>query len=460
MASEKVRRNLCILLLSSIAAIVLFISIYLVNICNINRSYYEANNTGDRVALRKFPYPYKAALAVCSDIDGTTTVDEFLEIHKFLNTKEMTGIGRGVGLEIGDSFMMYAPPTCAFSYYSGNPINTQIIEKSIKAGYIDCLHSYGEKVDFTRKDAIKAIKELSKNRCKVDVWVDHATTVDNLGDDRTFGLGDHPGSSAYHSDITLSYGIKFVWLGRLTMIVGQSGPITLATFTGIYDPDYPIYSLVNITKEFAKNILAVFGNKKYAMHKRYDLMRIAKLDDGQKVYEFLRFDNYWKGVATGATSKRLAYVISKRTLDRLKQVGGYMIVYTHLGKNSDCSQVIPKETQIALRDLASEYERGNIYITTTSKLLNYYLNHKYLNWSYEIRADEIIIRIYSVEDPVFGSFVPTIKDLQGITFYVPDKDKARIYISDREIANILRNLPDHSERESITIQGKRGQATF
>jgi len=454
--SKRFRKTLYILLLSFAVIILAFASIYLINIYNIDQSYYQVYNTKDKVALRKFPYPYKAALTISSDIDGTTTKEEFLEIQKFLNTKEETSMGKGVGLEIGNSFVMYAPPTFAFSYFSGNPGNAQIIEKFIRAGYIDFLHSYGEKTDFTRKDAIKAIKELSDNQYKVDVWVDHAKTPDNLGDDRTFGLGDHPESTAYHSDLTLAYGIKFVWLGRVTMVIGQSLPITLKTFSSVYDSRHPVDSLKNMVKEFAKNVLAVFGNKKYAMHKSYDLVRIAKLDDGQKVYEFLRFDNYWKGVATGATSKRLAYVISKRTLDRLKKVNGYMIVYTHLGKNSDSSQVIAKETQIALRDLASEYERGNIYITTTSKLLNYYVNHKYLNWSYKTKDNEIIITITGVEDPVFGSFVPTIQDLQGITFYVPDKDKTRIYINDKEIVNIQRNPPDHRARESITIKKVTG----
>ncbi len=104
-----------------------------------------------------------------------------------------------------------------------------------------------------------------------------------------------------------------------------------------------------------------------------------------------------------------------------------------------------------MRDLANEYERGNIYVTTTSKLLNYYVNHKYLNWSYETKADEIIITITGVEDPVFGSFVPTIQDLQGITFYVHDKDKTRIYINDKEITDIQRNPPDYEQRESVTI---------
>jgi len=456
--SKRFRKTLYILLLSFTVVILAFASIYLINIYNIDRSYYQVYNTKDKVALRKFPYPYKAAMTICSDIDGTTTKEEFLEIQKFLNTKEETSMGEGVGLEIGNSFVMYAPPTCAFSYFSGNPGSAQIIGKFIKAGYIDFLHSYGEKDDFTRKDAIKAIEELNNNQYKVDVWVDHAKTPDNLGDDRTFGLGDHPGSIAYHSDLTLAYGIKFVWLGRVTTVIGQSVPITLKTFSSVYDSRHPVQSLINMGKEFAKNVLAVFGNKKYAMHKSYDLVRIAKLNDGQKVYEFLRFDNYWKGVAEGATSRRLAYVISQRTLERLKKVSGYMIVYTHLGKNSDCSQVIAKETQNALRDLANEYEKGNIYVTTTSKLLNYYLNHKYLNWSYETKGDEIIITIADVEDPVFGSFVPTIKDLQGITFYVPHKDKTRIYINDKEIINIQRNPPDYKQKESVTIWKKEGKA--
>jgi len=428
-----------------------FMGLYLINIHKINRSYREGHTTEGKVALRRFPYPYKGAMAICSDIDGTTTKEEFLEIQKFLNTEEKTSMGKGVGLDIGNSFMMFAPATCAFSYFSGKRGDKEIIAKFIQEGYIDTLHSYGEKSDFSRQDAVRALEELEKNSNRIEVWVDHAKTMDNLGDDVTFGLGDHPDSIAYHSDLTMAYGIKFVWLGRLTMIAGQSVPITLTTFTNIYGHDHPIHSLVNVVKEFTKNFLAVFGNRKYAMHKDYELIRITKLDDGQKVYEFIRFDNYWKGVATGATSERLAYVISQRTLDRLKRVGGYMIVYTHLGKNSNYSQPIPKETQVALRNLEREYRAGNIYVTTTSKLLNYYVNQKYLNWSFETIGDEIIIRISRVEEPIFDSFVPSIRDLHGITFYVPDKDRTRIYIQAEEIADIKRNPPDYTGRESITI---------
>ena len=56
--------------------------------------------------LRKYPYPFRSALTICNDID-LTTPEEFLEIHRFLNTKQVTPMGVGVGLEIGDSFWMY-----------------------------------------------------------------------------------------------------------------------------------------------------------------------------------------------------------------------------------------------------------------------------------------------------------------------------------------------------------------
>jgi hypothetical protein len=434
-----------------LAAILLIIGVYLINIYNINQEYYNRYNTESQVALRKFPYPYRAAIAICSDIDNTETLEEFLEIQKFLNTKEMTSMGEGVGLEIGNSFLFYEPPTGSISYFNSEPEVAQTILEFIKARRIDVMHSFGKKNDFTRKDAINALNELERNDAKVDVWVDHDRSISNLGDDVTFGLGDHPDSKAYNADLLLSYGIRFVWLGRVTMITGQATTVTWERFTGIFDKDHAINSSINICKEFAKNAMGVFGSKKYAMHKNNDLLRIAKLDDGNKVYEFTRFDNYWEGVGEGANSKGLAYVISKGTLNRLKKNTGYMIVYTHLGKNSDCPKYICKETQDALRNLAEEYRAGNIYVTSTSKLLNYYLNYKYLNWSYEINNHEIIINIKNVLDPVFGPFIPTLKDLSGITFYVSNLKNVRIKIKNKEIKGIKKNPPDFNGKNTVTI---------
>jgi len=434
-----------------LAAVLLLIAIYLINIHRINAEYDSRYSTESRVSLRKFPYPFRAAMAISSDIDNTETLGEFLEIQKFLNTREITSMGEGIGLEVGNSFLFHEPPTGAISYFSGDPKISQTIRNFVKAGYIDVMHSYGKKSNFTREDAVKALRELKRNGCQISVWVDHEKSLSNLGDDVTFGLGDHPDSKAYHADLTLNCGIRFVWLGRVTMITGQATPVTLEGFANLFAKDHPIQSLINIWKEFAKNAMGVLGSKKYAMHRSNDLVRIAKLDDGTKIFEFTRFDNFWEGVATGATNKRLAYVISEKTLNRLKETEGYTIVYTHLGKNSDCPKYICEETQDALRNLAAEYRAGNIYVTTTSKLLNYYINQKYLDWSYESQGDQTQIRINSVKDPIFGTSTPTLKDLQGITFYVPDKEKACIFINGKEIRGIQRNSADYIGRESVSI---------
>ena len=429
----------------------LLLGFYFLKIHSINQEYYSRNEAKAQVALRKFPYPFKAAMAISSDIDNTETLDEFREILKFLNTKEITSMGEGLGLKIGNSFFFYEPPESAISYFSKDPNVSEAIIRFIKAGYIDYLHSYGRKTYFTRQDAVKALDELKKNKCLLDVWIDHSVTTDNFGDHNTFGLGDHPESPAYHADLTLDYGIKFAWMGRATMITGQSTPFRLQSFTSIFDDTHPYYSFVNITKEFARSFLALLGNKKYAIHKKNELVKISTLDDGQKIYEFIRFNYHWQGVGKGGDSRGLAYILSKKRLENLKKSGGYMIVYTHLGRNSDCDQFICKETQRALRNLAEEYRVGNIFVTTTSNLLNYYINRKFLNWSYEVKNDETIIYINSVNDPIVGTFVPTIKNLEGMTFYVPDQKKATIYLNNKRVADVKTNSPDYTKKESITI---------
>ena len=451
MTKKTVRKIFIIKSVSCLLAIFVAISVYLINIHITNKAYYERYNHDSSIALRKLPYPFKAALSISNDIDNTETLEEFIEIQKFVNTKETTKMGKGIGLEIGSGFFFHEPPGNAIYYFDADRNVSKTIIRFIKAGYIDFIHSFGKKENFTREDAITAIRELKKFDCKINVWIDHTRSIDNLGNDRTFGEGDHPDSAAYHADLTLDYGIKYVWLGRVTMIAGQSVPINLLTFTNIFDFEHPFHSFVNVGKELGKNILATFGNKKYALHEENDLVKITTLDDNQKVYEFMRFDNFWRGVGTGADAKGLAYSISKKTLNRLKENEGFMIVYTHLGRNSGCSQYLCKETQDALKNLANEYRTGNIYVTTTSKLLKYYIVHRYLVWSYEAANGQVKITISKVDDPIFGEFTPKVSQLAGITFYVPDKDNARIFIKKKEIINFKKNRPDDTGRESITL---------
>ena len=57
------------------------------------------------VIRRRFPYPYKALLAISADVDSTSPW-KFIRIHRFLNTltPAIRYYGDGVGLDISDRF--------------------------------------------------------------------------------------------------------------------------------------------------------------------------------------------------------------------------------------------------------------------------------------------------------------------------------------------------------------------
>ena len=316
---------------------------YLIRVKKINTDYAALYSPKGEIALRKFPFPYEAALTISSDIDKTTTVEEFLDIQEFLNTKKSTKMGEGLGLEIGNSFFMFLPGSHQdFGYFSQRPIDRIVIKKFIQAGYIDSIHSWGDGYK-SRADAIQGIDELASNGLKLTVWINHAKANSDLGSwFPKLYLGDNKESIFYHSDITISYGIKYVWLGSSTWIIGQATPIRPNTFLGSYDSKHSLKAIINISKALSKHFMGILGIKKsrYAMHASNDLVKPVRLEDGRRVYQFMRYDHHFDGIGLGTTSKTMAYNLSERVFRQLKKVKGYAILYTHMGKNSDCPQVI------------------------------------------------------------------------------------------------------------------------
>ena len=389
-------------------------------------------------------------MAVCSDVDGTKTLERFTAIQEFLNTTHNTSMGLGIGLEIGNTFFPYTPDD-SFAYFSSRPADRDVIETLIKAGYIDCLHSYGDGAD-SRSDALRALEAFERGGCKLDVWVDHSRAPSNFGKDVTPGMGDVVGSPTYHADATQAYGIKFIWKGRVSSIVGHGVPFIAGSFIRVFDQEHPGHSVFNIAREFTKTVLAYSGNRRFALLRRNQLLQVELLQDGQNIYEFKRCNNHWCGLSMGLDSVGLAYVLRRKALDDLITSGGYMIVYTHIGVGPNQPPFIPPATQSALRGLAEAYRAGDIYVTTTSRLLNYYLNRRHLQWSHEVDDEGCTrIAIHSVADTLFGSRLPTGEQLQGITFYVPDRHKVQVYLGDGRIIPIERNPADHTSQESVMI---------
>jgi len=64
---------------------------------------------GSSISLRPFPYPFRAALAICNDAD-LLTHQSFRRLHRFLSTDADTEWGPGLSLQLGGSFFMFRSP--------------------------------------------------------------------------------------------------------------------------------------------------------------------------------------------------------------------------------------------------------------------------------------------------------------------------------------------------------------
>ncbi|MCC7293383.1 MAG: hypothetical protein IT449_15090 [Phycisphaerales bacterium] len=317
-------------------------------------------------ALRRFPYPYHAMLAICSDLDETPDAAVYAQIMRYLNTTDDLGWGRGVGLEVGNTIYFDMPPG-QFAYWNTDDAGRAMAQDLIRSGHIDCLHSFGD-LATTRNHAERALSELERHGLRIEVWVDHAVAPSNFGADIMRGSGDVPGSPAYHADLTSRHGVQYVWRGRVTSVIGQDQRPSLG---GVGDPRHPFASARTLMKESMKARRARSGDVKYAMHGGNELARPGTLRDGTSVWEFIRCNPHWGGVSRGDTSSGMAEVLTARFLDRLVERAGICILYTHLGKIQDREAPFAQPTRRAFERLAEHARRQQILVTTTRRLLGY-----------------------------------------------------------------------------------------
>lgn len=321
---------------------------------------------GAAFAVRRFPYPYRAMLAICSDLDETPDARTYEQIMTYLNTERDLGWGQGVGLEVGNT-IYFDMPASQFAYWNTDDRGRAMTRELIHSGHVDCLHSYGDGAT-TREQAKRALDELARYDLRIEVWVDHAQAVTNFGADIMQGCGDVAGASAYHADLTCDHGVQYVWRGRVTSVIGQDRPHSLR---GVFDGNDPAGSLRTLGKEAVKHVLGRAGQAKYAMHGPNVLVRPAQLRDGRAVFEFIRCNPYCGGVDRAATAAGIAEVLTERFLSRLVEREGAAIVYTHLGKVRRPDEPFEAATRAAFERLARYERAGKILVTTTRRLLGY-----------------------------------------------------------------------------------------
>ena len=400
-------------------------------------------------------------LAICSDLDETPDRHVYRQIMRFLNTTETTAMGPGVGLEVGNSIYFDMPPD-QFAYWNTDDAGREMVQTLIRSGHIDCLHSYGD-LAATRTHVGRALDELCRHDCRLPVWVDHSVAPTNFGAGIMCGHGDEEGHPAYHADLTLSHGVRYVWRGRVTSVLGQAARARLG---GIFTAAHPLASGLTLAKEASKRVLARLGRRKYAIHGPNKVLRPVRLRDGQATYEFLRSNPHWGGVSCCETARGIGQVLTADMLKRLEQRGGCCVLYTHLGKVRDPRVPFDASAVAGFRRLAEAHDSGKVLVTTTRRLLGYRRAAEEVTWTcrcYERdgcdesdhpdESDGKSLRI-EVETGASGNRkMPELEpeDLAGLTFYVDEPQRTCVFVDGREVPELQSNGPDETGRPSVSL---------
>lgn len=388
------------------------------------------------IGLRKFPYPYSAMLALCSDIDDAT-LDDFKTYHQFLNTKEKTAHGQGLGLDVGDSMWLYMadryPKTSqgghssdkVMTYYKGTSNTSKNdgdeIVHFIRSGWIDSIHTFGDfsdenesRTSFKREYAKSGWKTLKSIGFYPRVWINHGNRSNrqNFGAGNTssfmsYQQGDNPKSIYYHTDITIGNGIRYVWNSWNSNVFGQ---------------DYPLTKL--------------------------------KLRDGRSVWGFSRYTNTIQNrkIAWLWDPKELHFELTKSNLDSIIKKKQYSIVAQHLGVGA--KDLFTEENLKSLYLLKQYQDDRKILVANTTRLLNYSEAQKYVKYKITREKGLTYINILAIDDPLFGRTIPKLDDLRGITFYTEDTKNTVLCINNKDISKdeIQINPKDETGKASVGIK--------
>lgn len=388
--------------------------------------------------LRKFPYPYDAMLAVSSDADHET-VRKFELVHEFLNTSRKTPMGKGLNLDMSDSVFMYnasnipgyvdanrTPLTDEMSYFVGTSTtrkDAKRIDGWIHKGWIDTLHSYGDfsmrnqyQTRFSRKLAVQAIDALRNHRDFLAVWTDHGnmSNVDNFGRHGSipfynYQQGALPRSPYYHTDLTIPYGVHFVWTDGHSDVFGRSNMI------------YPL-----------------------------------RLPSGQRVWGFHRYTNagynkfhHLKWVwSQDYISKELTH----RNLQSIIRHHEFSIVAQHF-EADNTTMPFSKSSIAELRQLASLQQQGKILVAGTARLLNYNVANRYATYQVSKVGKVTVIDITTIHDPVFGNTPATLNATRGLTFYVANPATTELEVAGKPLpTTLVQRNPSDGRHASIEIK--------
>ena len=400
-----------------------------------------------KVYLRPFPFPYRAALAICSDIDGCTR-ETFLALHRFLNQE--------LGLPVADSLFGLGRESGQMAYFlpdAGTPgPDAPLIRAAIRDGLIDSLHTWGDFNDrppdpqILRSLATSLTSHLRRENLSLKIWINHGSNhnwQNFLSRTKPEFTGDAPRSPLYTADLARALGVQYYWGMELT-------PWPLSVGRRWSSPDY--WARVGLNS--LKNLIKTLSGKKERRRGMNQIMELCQpliLRDGWQVWAFNRFNRHPQGIWGLPTRHTVRFALNSKVLRNLIREAGFLILYSHLGLPRQVSgPLFPDPDRQALENLADTYHRGRLWVASTSRVLTYWRVRQTLDWQVSEEDGKLIIDIKTLNDSQIGIRLPEVHELAGLSFYSARPFSTIMRLGGRELTT--RIIPaDHTGRGGIAL---------
>jgi hypothetical protein len=408
---------------------------------------------GAVVSVRPYPFPYRAAFALNNDVDSMSR-EAFEDWHGFVSGRGPTAYGSGLGLEVGDSFWVWAGPPNILALHRcypdeaappDSPDLPRIVELS-RAGWLDTLHSLGNwrpppNGDRSRlglrSEAQYALDKLDRLGLRPRVYVNHSSSPSNVGAIwGTYQRADDPEHPLYCMDLYRAFGFRYYWVDAATSLdkfgdhLAFRGDAELrARIDGFKwvdwlrkegkGPDDDPPRLPAAEADLRRLLTAAFNETIVPVAAR----------DGVDILAFKRYRGQQLPSSTTFPTQ-----VTARDLDDLEARGGTVIVYQHFGvttlrgrakskragANGRAAPPVLDEHALALwRDIAERRDAGRLFVATTERLLDWLWRRDRLEITLERSPDQWRVRLGTLRCPVLGDHTLGPADLNGFALLIP-----------------------------------------
>lgn len=223
-------------------------------------------------------------------------------------------------------------------------------------------------------------------------------------------------------------GVTFVYAGEEVRTTGQDAAC----------------SLVDRGKQLWESLMFLYSEREWRAGSflANRLFEPRTTDGGTTAYAYKRYAGSISNLPDRTPSDVAAQIAEAVTYE-LSAKCGVMV----LCAPADSSR--PFDSVVA--HLRREHEQGRVYLVERDRLLAYGFVRRYLAWEVERADDGITIHVRGVGDGLAEPWIPSLAELEGITFYTPDPERTRVFLAGEMLEGVAVNSPDRTRRGSVTI---------